>query len=149
MGGTVSTTMRQQRSRATPAMLWFAVAAGPAAWFLHLSVSYGLVQHVCATGSAWILHLASALALGVALAGAAAGWASWRKFSRDPGDPEALGDSAETADFGEADGPGEFASGEQGDRARFMALSGTVMSLFFGLIVLAAWVPTFILGLCD
>lgn len=145
----VSTTMRHQRSRATSAMLWFAVAAGPAAWFLHLSVSYGLVQHVCATGSAWILHLASALALGVALAGAAAGWVSWREFSRDPADAGAFGDSAEVADFGEAGGSSEFASAERGDRARFMALSGTVMSLFFGLIVLAAWVPTFVLGLCD
>lgn len=106
--------------------LWFGVLAPPAAWFLHLVVSYSLVRYVCRTGSYWTLYLTTAGTAALAVAATLVAWRAHRELRRK----RSSGDS-----------PGH-------GRAAFLALSGIAMGLaFLGAIALQA-IPNFILDPC-
>lgn len=49
---------------------WLGFLTGPAAWALHLVISYGLVEPICETGDIWVLHVTTAAMVALALAGA-------------------------------------------------------------------------------
>lgn len=106
--------------------LWFGLLAGPAAWYLHLNVSYGLVRLICLHGNSWLLHLTTLAMVALAAAGAWVAWGNWRRI----GEPEIT------------TGPGTLG------RTRFMALGGLMMSGFFLAIILLAWIPDFLLDPC-
>lgn len=108
------------------AVLWFGLLAGPAAWFLHLNISYSLVRFICFHGHGWLLHLTTGAALVLAAAGAWVAWRSWNLI----GAPEVT------------NGPGTLG------RTRFMALGGLMLSGFFLTIILLAWIPDFLLHPC-
>lgn len=109
------------------AALWFGFLAGPAAWYLHLNISYSLVRLVCLHGHGWLLHLTTLAMLALAGAGV---WVAWRSWDRI-GEPEVTS------------GPGTLG------RTRFMALGGIALSGFFLLIILLAWLPDFFLHPCT
>jgi hypothetical protein len=109
------------------AMLWAGVFAGPSAWSLDLGLSYLLVWHARRTGHVFWLSIVTAAALGLASLGAAM---AWRVFG------EVRGDTSEL-------------EGRLRGRARFMALSGLVLSVFSALLILAQAVPMFILRPVD
>lgn len=108
------------------AALWFGMLAGPAAWFLHLNVSYALVRYICLNGGRWLLHLTTGVTLVLAAAGV---WVAWRSWKR-------MGEPAVTR------GPGTLG------RSRFMALGGLGLSAFFLAIILLGWLPGLVLDPC-
>lgn len=128
--------------------LWFGFLAGPAAWFLHLMVSYSLVVYVCRTGAVWLLHLATAGTILLAGAGVLVAMGSWRRlFPRS--EPDA-GPRGETRMLDEGDAlrrsdPADPTTG----RARLMALGGIALSGFFLAMILMAWIPDLVLSPCD
>jgi hypothetical protein len=116
---------RFETARAT-ALLWFGFLGSALAWLAHLALSYILVGYACDYGLPAIIHLPSVLMLGVT---AAAGWVSWLSWGR-------LGRSTE-----------DEIEGLEG-RSRFMALSGVIMAVFFGVVIIAQWIPAFIMPPC-
>jgi hypothetical protein len=106
--------------------LWTGILTGPLAWGLHLQASYALTQVACDTGRQWLLHLVSLGALLLVAAGGSIAVRLWRRLP------------AGSASEGE----------ELWTRSRFMALFGMVFSAFFGLVIVAAWIPSWILGAC-
>lgn len=107
-------------------VLGAAVFAPPAAWSMHLAVSYGLVYPALDWQSKGALHLVTALAAGVALIGLLLGARSlWR------------------VEFG------AWAEEPRRERRRFMALSACAFGLFFLLAIAAQSLPAFLLPLGE
>lgn len=106
--------------------LWFGLLAGPAAWFLHLNISYSLVRLVCSSGQSWLLHFTTLATVLLAAAGIWVAWGSWKRVGQ-PGVTKGAGTLG---------------------RSRFLALSGIGLSGFFLLIILLAWIPDFLLHPC-
>jgi hypothetical protein len=103
---------------------WAGVLLGPAAWALHLQVSYTLSAFACEDVWRITLHATFLVTLALPLAGAYIGWGNWRA-SRDAT-------------------PG----GIRVDRSRFMATAGIILSLFFAIVIVAQWIPNLFLEPC-
>lgn len=97
-----------------PAALVFALLAPPAAWALHLGVSYSLTTPVCEADARWVLHLVWAVAVALSLAG---GWVAWRAWGR-----------------GGRELPGA---------RRFLLMAAMAWSAFLTLAIVTAWLPVF------
>jgi hypothetical protein len=108
------------------ATLWFAMLAGPVAWFTGLNLNYSLVRLACAKGSLVSLHLVSALTLALAVSGGVVAWREWRRVG--------------------GGWPGE--GGDPRARSRFMAVIGLMSSALFSVVILAQWVAQLILNPC-
>ena len=108
------------------AVLWFGFVGGPLAWYLHLNISYALVRLICATGDTLLLHLTTLATLALAVAALVVAWLSWRRLRQ----PEVT-----------------TGSGTLG-RSRFLAVGGIALSGFFALILIAAWIPDFLIDPC-
>lgn len=109
------------------ATLWFAMLAGPAAWFTLLNVNYSLVRVACAKGSLGWIHLASVLALAMAVGGGVVGWREWRRVG--------------------GGWPGEGGSPES--RSRFMAVIGLLASTLFAMAIVTQWLAQLFLNPCS
>jgi hypothetical protein len=107
--------------------LWTGLLLAPVAFLVNLELSYLMVSPSCARGSALSLHRIHGACLLLALAGAVVAWRSWG----------AVG----TGWPGEAGGPAA--------RSRFLAGLGFAGSAFFALAILAQWIPTLTLHLCQ
>jgi hypothetical protein len=107
--------------------LWAGLLVPPAAWMLHLLVSYSLQRYICRTGAVWLFHLTTAATL---LPVIAVGWVAWRAW-RDTGAPR------------ETTGSGVLG------RSRFMALSGVALSIAFAVLILVEWIPVYLLDPCG
>ena len=118
---------RPQRVERRDVLLWLAVLAGPLAWAAQLQINYALAPTACALGGKTFLHLVSLGMFLVAAAGAFLAWLWWKKL------PEG------STEMGDA----------EGSRARFMALSGMVLGVFFALVIVAAEIPNWTLRVCD
>jgi hypothetical protein len=115
------------KSGRTPWGLWWSLVAGFAAWTIDLGLSYMLEQHSCSTGHYYVLHVISAVCFLIALSGFGTGLLEFRRF---PG---------ETSEEG----------GSPFDRAHFQALIGMIFSLSFALVIIAGWVPRWVLSPCE
>ena len=108
-----------------------ALAAGfflaPFAWMIQLLANYSLTPTACVDERTWMLHLVSLIALVTALGGTVIAWSAWRRLT-----------SGSTVD-GDARESGR----------RFMALVGTVQSIFFALVILALELPIWWLDPCQ
>jgi hypothetical protein len=101
--------------------------AAPVIFLLCMSINYALVPWVCAAGHPMVLHgvtFTAVLLIGVAV------WLSWRDMRQTKKQP--------------SDTNGEIAS-----RVRFTALLGLATSGLFLFIMLAQWLPQFILNPCE
>jgi hypothetical protein len=107
--------------------LWFGLLAPPAAFLLNLEIAYALVPTACASGTELMLHLVHLGCLLLALAGGLVAWRTW----------QAAG----------AEWPGE--GGDRVARTRFMAGSGVLGTGLFALVILAQWIPSFVLSPCQ
>jgi hypothetical protein len=107
--------------------LWAGILAGPVAWALDLTLSYSLVQWTCGGGHPIVLHVISLFAVAITAGGA---FASWRALHSVP-----------------EGAPDDGSQPEQ--RGRFMALLGLSMSALFGLVVIAAAIPRWVLDACQ
>lgn len=107
--------------------LWMGLLVPPAAFLLNLEVAYALVPKACAAGTILIVHLVHLLCLSLSLVGGLVAWRTWRTV-------------------------GVVWPGEEGDkvaRSRFLAGSGVLGSALFALVILAQWLPTFVLSPCQ
>jgi hypothetical protein len=111
----------------TPPGLWWSLIAGFAAWAIDLGFSYVLEQHSCSTGHHYLMHVISIICFAIALTGFGTGLVEFRRF---PGTTSEEG-------------------GSPFDRAHFQALLGMTFSLSFAIVVIAGWLPRWILSPCD
>lgn len=100
--------------------LWAGILAGPAAWVAQLSLAYPIAQLTCHAAFA-SQHPGTLHAISVTALVLIAVGAMFSWNMRD-GDPQ---------------------------RVRFMAQLGLMMCALFALVVIATWVPPFILHNCE
>lgn len=112
--------------------LWFALLGGPAAWTIHLLASYPLVLLACRLGTNLPLNLLTAATALLAAAAAAAGWRAWRKLGREG--PPPAGRAIDRATLV--------------GRARFMAVAGAILSVFFTYVILVEGLPPLLQDPC-
>ncbi|HEX6615887.1 MAG TPA: hypothetical protein VF046_06235 [Gemmatimonadales bacterium] len=108
--------------------LWTGLLLAPASFLLSLALAYALVPRSCLRNDTLLVHAAQLLCLLLAIGGWVVAWRLWREA-----------------------GP-EWPHGEQGGpvgRTRFMAGLGFIVSAFFTLVLLAQWIPGFVLSPCQ
>src|SRR5262245_51465031 len=104
--------------------LWFGILAGPLAFLLNLQLSYMLVHPICVMAHRIILHLVPAGALLLTASGGVSAWRNWQRT-----------------------GPAESSQTEGVlSRSRFMAGVGLLTSGLFLVVIVAQWLPNFILN---
>ena len=109
------------------AALWTGLILPPAAFLLNLEVAYALVPVACSSGATLPVHLVHLGCLILALVGGVFAWRCWR----------ATGSTW----------PGE--EGGRLARSRFMAGLGLLVSALFALVIVAQWIPSFLLSPCQ
>jgi hypothetical protein len=112
------------------AALWAGILAGPIVWFTLLEVNYLLAYVSCESRHKWFFHVA--VAVSVVVVGGAA-WLAWRS-----GPPE---------DTQDRTAPVTRSTAEV--RARWMALAGLGLSLWFILVIIAMEIPILVLQACE
>jgi len=122
----MTATTHEQALPRTAALSW-GLLAGVLAWKLQLMVNYALIPYACWRDASILIHAASLLTFLTALTGAVVAWRSWQRTGTEL--------QLEL-------------HGVRG-RARFMAVSGIVLSLYFALLILGQWLPNLIIGACD
>ena len=115
------------RAGRTPWGLWWSLAAGFLAWSTDLGLSYMLEQHSCSTGHHYVLHVIGMVCLLIALSGFATGLVEFKNF------PDTTSEEG----------------GSPFDRAHFQALLGMAFSLSFAVVIIASFVPPWILSPCE
>jgi cytochrome c biogenesis factor len=107
--------------------LWAGVLLAPVAFLLNLELAYAVVPHACSSQNRLPVHLVHLVCLLIALVGGAFALRSWRSC-------------------------GETWPGEEGgavSRSRFMAGLGLLLSVLFALVIVAQWIPSFVLSPCQ
>jgi hypothetical protein len=107
--------------------LWAGVLVPPTAFLFNLEAAYALVPVACNAGTVLLVHLVHLVSLALAVVGGLLALRVWRRSG--------------------AAWPG----GEGGriSRTQFMAGLGILMSLMFTVVILAQWIPSFILDPCQ
>jgi hypothetical protein len=109
------------------AMLAAAFILPPLAFLLNLQMSYTLVPWACSTGREFVLHLVSIGALLLASSGGLIAWLGWQRGGRDSSEQQQ----------------------SRAPRDHFISVMGILMSGMFALVILAQWIPNFILSPCQ
>lgn len=104
------------RLRQSTLPLWFGLLGPPAFWAARISISYVVIPFACRAGDVWALHLVALFALAGTMAAGSTAYRAWRACRR--------GDSSESADPRRA-------------RSSFLALSGILIAVFFGAVIVA------------
>jgi|ERR1051325_1920973 hypothetical protein len=105
--------------------LWFGLLAGATAWAIHLEAEFVLVPTYCKRHASWPLHVVTVVLLGLTFVAWMISMAQWRNSPRTH----------------------EYLEG-RADRARFMAVLGTLLNALFFLLILAEWLPVFVVDPC-
>jgi len=103
----------------------FAIMLGPAAWLLHLDVSYMLVPESCQKGTKLMLH---AVAAGCAVLALIATAIAWKIRAECIGEPATV---------------------LWKDRTRWLATMAVFLSLSMLLVIVAQEIPNLMLRSCD
>src|SRR5690349_11038949 len=107
--------------------LWAGLLLAPTAFLLNLEVAYGMVPVACSHQNRLLPHLVHAICFLLAATGGFFALRSWRSS-------------------------GEIWPGDEGGpvgRTRFMAGLGLLLSIMFMLVILAQWIPSFVLSPCQ
>jgi hypothetical protein len=107
--------------------LWTGLLLAPIAFLIDLEVAYALVPTACSSRNELPVHLVHLACLLVALFGGLVAWGCWK----------ATGSTW----------PGE--EGGPMGRTKFMAGTGMWLSLLFALVIVAMWIPSFVLNPCQ
>jgi hypothetical protein len=113
--------------RAEIRALWAGFLLAPAAFLLNLEVAYALVPTACSSHNRLLVHLVHLACLLIAATGFVFALRVWRAR-------------------------GETWPGEEGGRvgrSRFMSGLGLLLSTLFALVILAQWIPSFVLSPCQ
>jgi hypothetical protein len=126
MARTVDTRTEIPDAR-TIGALWTGLLLAPVAFLLNLEIGYALVPTACSSRSELLTHVVHLVCLLLALFGGITAWRCWK----------ATGET--------------WPAGEGGplSRSRFMAGLGWLISSLFTLVILAQWIPSFILDPCQ
>jgi hypothetical protein len=107
--------------------LWTGFLLAPAAFLLNLEVAYALVPVACSGRTRLLIHVVHAVFVVLAAVGAMTALRQWRL-------------TGETWPGGE---------GGRLSRSRFMAGVGLLLSLFIVMVIVAQWIPSFVLNPCQ
>jgi hypothetical protein len=107
--------------------LWVGLLLAPVAFLVNLEVAYALVPTACASRHELPLHLVHFVCLLLTLFGLVTARRCWKATG--------------------ATWPGE--AGDPLSRSRFMAGMGLLGSALFVLVILAQWIPSFMLDPCQ
>lgn len=110
------------------AALFFGLLGGAIAWSLHLLASYPLVGVACHFAGDIILNAVTLATATLALAATVVAWRSWRLIRHAEPRPEIE---------------------NRLRRARFMALSGMILSGFFLFVTVVEGMPVWLQGACG
>ncbi|HKQ40162.1 MAG TPA: hypothetical protein VJ063_18970 [Verrucomicrobiae bacterium] len=113
------------RVRPNELALWFGNLGGAVAWALHLHVLFVISPWICGLHTEWPIHVASLALLTLTAWAGIVSAVHWHKSPR-------VHEHLEAAP----------------DRARFMAVIGTLINIFFFLVILAQWIPVFVVDPC-
>jgi hypothetical protein len=109
------------------AALWTGLLLAPVAFLANLEVAYAFVTRSCDRGDQLLIHLTHLACLLLALGGTWAAWHVWHAEGRKwPG-----------------------AAGGVVGRTRFMAGLGLLTGAMFTLVIVAQWIPGFVLSPCQ
>jgi len=106
---------------------WAGILAGPFAFLFNLQINYMLVDLICQQGSHMVFHAVAFTCLLMTVIGASLAWRLWHAAGPDL--PNDLSGSVA--------------------RSRFMAFWGILSNSFFFFVVLAQWIPIFVLSPCE
>ena len=110
-----------------PRAQWVGFFLAPAAFFVHLQLTYVLVPWACVRRGEPMIHLAGALSVVLAVIGALVAWRTWQRAGRaDPGE-----------------------GGGAMPRTRLLGVLGLGMSLMFALLLIGQWMTAFFLSPCQ
>lgn len=107
--------------------LWTGVLLPPIVLLIDLEVAYALVPTACARRNSLPVHLSHLICLALVLFAGTTALRCWRAL-------------------------GSTWSGEAGNsvgRSRFLAGLGLLLSALFGLVIVAMWIPSFMLDPCQ
>jgi hypothetical protein len=107
--------------------LWIGLLLAPMAFLINLEVAYALVPTACSSHNELAVHLVHLACLLLTLYGLLTAWRSWKASG--------------------ATWPGE--QGEPLARSQFMAGTGLLVSTIFVLVIVAQWIPSFVLDPCQ
>ena len=105
--------------RPSSTLLWITILTGPVAFAINFQARYALVEWACGNHRDWALRLIAVTALVAAIASALVAWSAFTRLR------------------------------EEQERARFMAMSGFILSAVFAMTIIANELPHFFLGSCD
>jgi hypothetical protein len=117
----------------------------PLAWSLHLLVGYGLVYPSERLGSKGWLYALTALCFALSLFGALLSIASGRAKASEP----MLGPRGSASERPRALALPPDHDATRAERARFLALGGAVLGLFFAAVIAAQTVHLLVIGLGE
>jgi hypothetical protein len=106
---------------------WISLFTGPTAFLLNLQANFTMAPWVCATGNYWALHVAHVIAFG------AVAWAAWHVHGV----------------WQDAGGGASDESAEVRSRDHFIGLLALMINVFSAGLIVAQWVPDFIMGACQ
>jgi hypothetical protein len=107
--------------------LWIGILVPPIAFLIDLEVAYALVPTACSTRNRLLIHLVHLACLLLVLFAWGTAWRCWKAAG--------------------ASWPAE--EGGPLGRSRLLAGLGVLMSALFALVILAMWLPSFILDPCQ
>ena len=107
--------------------LWIGVLVPPTAFLINLEVAYALVPRACGSRTVLLVHLVHLVTLALAVYGGVVALRTWRRSG--------------------ATWPG--GGGGRIGRTQFMAGLGMLMGLMFVAVIVAQWIPSFILDPCQ
>ena len=107
------------------AALWASLAAGPLAWAALLQTNYLLSYVACEQRHSWTLYLSAGVALALVGLGALAAWAAAPPLN------------------------GALTTATAETRARFMAVGGLVLCVWFAVVIVATEIPVLVLHPCT
>ncbi len=109
------------------AILWLALLAGPAIWFLSFGANFALAPWACTLQWKPALYVVSAVALALTACSGLVAWNQWRQLGQEY--------------------PGEAGGGVSASRA--LASGGLLLNGMFFLVILAQSIAEIILGACQ
>lgn len=121
--------------RPSSTLLWITILTGPVSFAIDMQSRFALVQWACGNHRDWVLWLIVVTALVAAVASTMIAWSAFTRLNTLDDLPEH---------------PGTIESGPiPVQRARFMAMSGFIISAIFSITIVANSIPQLFLRSCD